>query len=146
MPNSGRILVVEDHADTCAALYTILTERGYSVLTADNGQQAIDFLDRGIRPGLMLVDLLLPEVSGEDLITYLNRHPELRDIPTIVITAVPKEQVRVITNAVFSKPLDFVKLTRAIDALVTRQPPPAERVNPDHPPPPSTRRRIGSSS
>ena len=119
MPNTGRILVVEDHPDTSAALYTILTERGYSVLTADNGQQAIDLLDRGIRPGLILVDLLLPQVSGEDVLTYLNRHRELRDIPTIVITAVPKEQVRVITNAVFSKPLDFAKLTRAIEALVT---------------------------
>ena len=119
MPNTGRILVVEDHADTSAALYTILTERGYSVLTADNGQQAIDLLDRGIRPGLILIDLLLPQVSGQDVLAYLNSHAVLRDIPTIVITAVPKEQVRVITNAVFSKPLDFVKLTRTIDALVT---------------------------
>jgi CheY-like chemotaxis protein len=119
VPNTGRILVVEDHADTSAALYTILTERGYSVLTADNGQQAIDLLDRGIRPGLILVDLIMPQVSGEDVLAHLNRHAELRDIPTIVITAVPKEQVRVITNAVFSKPLDFVKLTRAIDALIT---------------------------
>jgi CheY-like chemotaxis protein len=119
LPNTGRVLVVEDHADTSAALYTILTGRGYSVLTADNGQQAIDLLERGIRPGLILVDLLLPHVSGEDVLAYLNRHAELRAIPTIVITAVPKEQVRVITNAVFSKPLDFVRLTRTIDALVT---------------------------
>jgi CheY-like chemotaxis protein len=119
VPNTGRILVVEDHADTSAALYTLLTERGYSVLTADNGQQAIDLLDRGIRPGLILVDLLMPHMSGDDLLRYLNGHAELRQIPTIVITAVPKDQVRVITNAVFSKPLDFVNLTRAIDALVT---------------------------
>ena len=119
MPNSGRILVVEDHPDTSAALYTILTERGYSVLTADNGQQALDLLDRGIRPGLILIDLLLPHVSGHELLTHLNADPQLRHIPTIVITAVPKEQVQVITNAVFSKPLDFAKLTRAIDALVT---------------------------
>jgi CheY-like chemotaxis protein len=94
MPNSGRILIVEDHADTSAALYTILTERGYSVLTADNGRQALDFLDRGIRPGLILIDLLMPEVSGHELLAHLNSSPELRDIPTIVITAVPKEQVR----------------------------------------------------
>jgi CheY-like chemotaxis protein len=120
MPNTNRILVVEDDADTSAALYTILTQRGYSVLTADNGQQAIDLLDRGIRPGLILVDLLMPHVSGEDLLTHLNRDAGLRNIPTIVITAVPKEQVRVITNAVFSKPLDFVKLTRTIDVLVAR--------------------------
>jgi CheY-like chemotaxis protein len=119
LPNSGRILVVEDHPDTSAALYTILTERGYSVLTADNGEQALDLLDRGIRPGLILVDLLMPKISGHDLLAHLNAHPELRAIPTIVITAVPKEQVRVITNAVFSKPIDFAKLTRTIDALVT---------------------------
>jgi CheY-like chemotaxis protein len=118
MPNSGRILVIEDHADTSAALYTLLTERGYSVLTADNGQQAIDLLERGIRPGLILVDLLLPRVSGHDVLAHLNADPELRSIPTIVITAVPKEQVRVITNAVFSKPLDFAQLTRTVDALV----------------------------
>ena len=119
MPNTGRILIVEDHADTSAALYGLLTARGYSVLTADNGQQAIDLLDRGIRPGLILVDLVMPQVSGEDVLAHLNRHPELRSIPTIVITAVPKEQVRVITNAVFSKPLDFANLTRAIEALIT---------------------------
>ena len=118
MPNSGRILVVEDHADTSAALYKILTDHGYSVLTADNGEQALDLLDRGIRPALILVDMLLPRVSGEELIRHLNANPELRDIPTIVITAVPKDQVQVITNAVFSKPLDFEKLTRTIDALV----------------------------
>lgn len=119
MPNSGRVLIVEDHADTSAALYKILTDHGYSVLTADNGEQALDLLDRGIRPALILVDMLLPRVSGEELITHLNANPELRGIPTIVITAMPKDQVQVITNAVFSKPLDFVKLTRTIDALLT---------------------------
>lgn len=118
MPNSGRILIVEDHADTSAALYTLLTERGYSVLTADNGRQALDLLDRGVRPGLILIDLLMPEVSGHELLAALNASPQLRAIPTIVITAVPKEQVRVITNAVFSKPLDFANLTRTVDALL----------------------------
>ena len=119
MPNSGRILIVEDHADTSAALYTILTERGFSVLTADNGRQALDLLDRGIRPGLILIDLLMPEMSGQELLASLAAHHEFREIPTIVITAVPKEQVRLITNAVFSKPIDFAKLTRTIGALVT---------------------------
>jgi len=118
LPNSGPILVVEDHADTSAALATILSERGYSVLIADNGRDALELLDRGIRPGLVLVDLLMPEMSGHDLLARLAANSQLRNIPTIVITAVPKEQVRVITNAVFSKPIDFAKLTRTIDALV----------------------------
>ena len=51
-----------------ASLYHLLTQEGFSVLTADNGQQALDLLDRGIRPSLIMVDLMLPRVSGFDLI------------------------------------------------------------------------------
>ena len=120
MPNSTRILLVEDHSDTAAALYEMLTGRGYSVLTADDGQQALDLLERGIRPRLILVDLMLPQVSGWDLLTYLQTDPDLRTTPTVVITGVPKEQVRVIADAVFSKPLDYHQLAATIDALVAR--------------------------
>lgn len=121
VPNSERILVVEDHADTSAALYRILTDHGYSVLTADNGQQALDFLERGIRPRLILVDLLLPRVSGADLLTYLQDDATLREIPTVVITALPQDQRgRVVADAVLSKPLDFKKLCSTIDALMAR--------------------------
>ena len=48
------------------------------MLTADNGQQALDLLDRGIRPALMLIALMLPAVNGFDLITHLGTDPELR--------------------------------------------------------------------
>ena len=118
MPNSERILLVEDHSDTAAALYQILADKGYSVLIADNGQQALDFLERGIRPRLILVDLMLPRVSGWDLLKYLQDDAELRRIPTIVITGVAKDQVRVIADAVFAKPLDFQGLTSKIDQLL----------------------------
>jgi CheY-like chemotaxis protein len=120
MPNSERILLVEDHADTAAALFQILTQRGYSVLIADNGQQALDLLDRGIRPRLILIDLMLPRVSGWELLTYLQGDLQLRHTPTVVITGVPKDQVRVIADAVFSKPLDFETLASKIDDLVAR--------------------------
>jgi CheY-like chemotaxis protein len=122
MPNSQRILLVEDHADTAAALFQILSGRGYSVLIADNGQQALDLLERGIRPRLILVDLMLPRVSGWDLLAYVQGDPELRYTPTVVITGVAKDQVRVIADAVFSKPLDFYALASTIDKLVTRHP------------------------
>jgi CheY-like chemotaxis protein len=122
MPNSEPILLVEDHADTAAALFQILTARGYSVSIAENGQQALDILDRGVRPRLILVDLMLPRVSGWELLSYLQSDPELRHTPTVVITGVPKHQVRVIADAVFSKPLDFYTLASTIDQLVVRQP------------------------
>jgi DNA-binding response OmpR family regulator len=121
MPNSHRILLVEDDADTRASLYQVLTQEGYSVLTADNGQQALDFLDRGIRPSLIMVDLMLPRVSGFDLITYLRTEPDLRTIPTVVITALPKDEVRVIADVVFHKPLAFDPVMTTIRTLLRTQ-------------------------
>jgi CheY-like chemotaxis protein len=118
VPSSKRILIVEDHADTRASLYQLLTREGFSVLTADNGQQALDLLDRGIRPALVLIDLMLPKVSGLDLITHLRTDPELRVIPTVVITALPKDEVRVIADVVLHKPLDFEPLLATVHHLI----------------------------
>jgi CheY-like chemotaxis protein len=121
MPTSPEgILLIEDHPDTSAALVHLLTERGYRIITADNGQQALDLLEAGTRPQLILVDLMLPYVSGWELITYLQRDPQLRFTPTIVITGIPKDQVQVVADAVFSKPLDFSELTAKVDQLATR--------------------------
>jgi two-component system sensor histidine kinase/response regulator len=120
VPNSKRVLVVEDDPDTRASLFTLLTQQGFSVITADDGQQAMDLLERGIRPRVILIDLMMPRVSGFDLITHLREDPDLRFIPTIVITAMPKEQVKVIADAVFHKPLELGSLVSTIHALVQR--------------------------
>jgi len=118
VPSSQRVLIVEDHADTRASLYQLLTREGFSVLTADNGQQALDLLDRGIRPAVILIDLMLPKVSGFDLITYLRTDPELRVIPTVVITALPRDEVRVIADVVLHKPLEFEPLIATVRNLI----------------------------
>ena len=121
MPNSHRILLVEDDRDTRASIYQSLTHEGFSVLTADNGQQALDLLDRGIRPNLIIVDLMLPRVTGFDLITHLRTEPDLRMIPTVVITALPKDEVRVIADVVFHKPLAFEPLITSVRSLLRPQ-------------------------
>ena len=118
MPHAQGILLVEDNADTAAALVHLLTERGYQVVTADDGQQALDLLEAGTRPRLILIDLMLPHVSGWELLKYLQTEPALRHTPTIVITGVPKEQLKVVADAVFRKPLDFSELAAKIDQLV----------------------------
>ena len=120
MPNAERILLVEDHADTSAAVFHILTDRGYSVTVVDNGQQALDLLDHGLRARVIIVDLMLPHVSGPQLLGYLQSDPELRLTPTIVITGMPREQVKVVADVVLSKPLDFLQLAATVDELVAR--------------------------
>lgn len=116
MPNSERILLVEDDRDTLAALFTILTQAGYSILTAENGAQAADLLSHGIHPRLIVLDLMLPKVSGWEMLKHLRQDPSLRDIPVIVVTALSPQEARTFgADVVLQKPLDPAKLLNAID-------------------------------
>jgi len=117
MPNRDRILVVEDDRDTLALLFNVLNHEGFSVLTADDGQQAMDLLLRGIRPRLVILDLLMPRVSGVDVLSHMRGDPDLRMVPTIVITGMRREQVRVVADRVLYKPLDLTELVRTVRTL-----------------------------
>ena len=126
MPNTDRILVVEDNRDAQEGLYSLLLREGYSVLTADNGQQALDLLERGIRPRLIIMDLVLPKVTGSDLLRYMHGDPELRLTRVIVITAMNPEDVHVVADVVLYKPIDVPVLLSAVADLM----PPSARVKP----------------
>ena len=97
---------------------SLLERRGFAVTAATNGQEALDLLESGLRPQLMLIDLMLPKVSGWDLLDYLRQDEFLRTVPTIIVTGVPSEQVKVIADAVLRKPLDFEHLVRTVDTFV----------------------------
>ena len=113
MPSRRRILLVEDDRDTRAALFELFTRGGYSVLTADDGQQALDLLMRGVLPRLIIVDLLLPNVSGTEFLKYIETDPDLRKVPRIVVTGVAKGNVHVVADAVFHKPFEPNELLEA---------------------------------
>ena len=118
---SAEILLVEDHGDTQAALLHLLTQQGFTVVTADNGQQALDLLERGLRPRLILLDLMLPRVSGADLLHQLRADREWRRTPVIVMTAASKDRVQhLVADAVLHKPLDFERLIAMIRDLMTK--------------------------
>jgi len=117
VPHRRRILLVEDEADARALLFHMFTHAGYSVLTADDGQQALDLLMRGIRPRLMVVDLLLPNVSGTEFLNYIQTDPDLRHIPRIVVTALTKQEVRVVADAIFHKPANPEQILDAVKRL-----------------------------
>jgi CheY-like chemotaxis protein len=118
MPNTDRILVVEDNRAAQEGLYTLLFGAGYSVLTADNGQQALDLLERGIRPRLLILDLAMPKVTGRDLIKYMQSDPTLRLTRVIVTTAMNPEDVHVIADVVLYKPLDVSLLLSTVAELM----------------------------
>ena len=86
----GTVLVVEDDDGIRESIQGLLEEEGYPVLAASGGREALDILQSNPRPGLVLVDLMMPEVSGWDLIQQVRADPRLAGIPIVIISAVGK--------------------------------------------------------
>lgn len=117
MPNSDRILLVEDDRHSMEGLFLLLSGEGFSVVTASNGQQALDLLIRAIQPRLLILDLVLPKVQGREILKYVQSDPSLRNMPVVVITAL--QDVTVVADAVFYKPIDCQALLTTVRRLMT---------------------------
>jgi CheY-like chemotaxis protein len=84
---SELVLIVEDDEATREAFALILSAEGYRVQTAVNGQHALEQLRSGERPGLILLDLMMPVMDGFQLREKLRQDDRLCDIPVIVCSA-----------------------------------------------------------
>jgi CheY-like chemotaxis protein len=80
------VLVVEDDADAQLALEELLTDDGYRVLVASNGREALNVLEH-VRPNLILLDLMMPVMSGWEVMAAIATDPLLNDIPVVVLSA-----------------------------------------------------------
>ena len=118
MPTTDPILVIEDNRDAQEGLYMLLRREGYSVLTADNGQQALDLLEAGVQPRLLLLDLAMPKVTGPDLLKHMQSDPVLRLTRVIVVTGMNPEDVRVVADVVLYKPIDVALLLSTVSELM----------------------------
>lgn len=112
----GQILVVEDHADLREMLAVLLEAEGYAVQTATNGAEALASLEQA-RPSLILLDLMMPVMSGDEFRERQLADPRYRDVPVICMTAahdgrVRAERLRAVEY--FQKPLDFDQLLTSV--------------------------------
>jgi CheY-like chemotaxis protein len=80
------ILVVDDDAALRALLRRSLEREGYTVVEAENGRVALRRLAES-RPGLILLDLMMPEMNGFEFLAECRLHPEWRAIPVVIVTA-----------------------------------------------------------
>ena len=80
------ILVVDDAEETRDLFKFILEQEGYTIILTSNGREAISLLE-SFKPDLIIADLMMPEISGVDLIKSIRSQPALADIPIIVISA-----------------------------------------------------------
>ena len=83
---SGTVLVVEDDEEQRRLVRELLGARGWVVREAVNGRLALDALKEGL-PDIVLLDLMMPEMDGFELVAALQANPAWRDIPVVVVTA-----------------------------------------------------------
>jgi CheY-like chemotaxis protein len=93
---SGRatVLIVEDEFAIANLLEMVLSEEGYRVVTAANGQQGLQRLAEGLRPDLVISDCMMPILDGPEMLRAMRESEDQRDIPCIIMSSMPEANVR----------------------------------------------------
>jgi len=118
MAACAKILVVEDHADLRDMLAVLLESEGYAVQTATNGVEALKCLDEA-PPSLILLDLMMPVMTGDEFRERQLADPRYSDVPVICMTAAHDGRARaarIHADEYFQKPLDFEQLLTVVRA------------------------------
>jgi two-component system phosphate regulon response regulator PhoB len=121
---SHRILVVDDEPDITALVAYHLAKDGYRVSTAANGPDALRAA-REERPDIVILDLMLPGVSGYDVLQELRQQEETRDVGVILLTARREETDRIKglslgADDYLTKPFSPQELTLRVKAVLRR--------------------------
>lgn len=112
------ILVVEDDADIRDTMTLVLEGEGFKVETASDGREALDALGRGLRPAIILLDLMMPVMDGWELNDELKRQRDLASIPVVFVSALEPGTRRTasLEGAGFlRKPFELNALLDAVD-------------------------------
>jgi CheY-like chemotaxis protein len=117
-----KILLVEDNEASADALARRLERRGYNVVIASDGHQAVAFATSKL-PDLILMDLGLPGIDGWDATSHLKGDPETSHIPIIVLSAhaMPNDRHQALAaggDDFDSKPVQFDRLLGKIETLL----------------------------
>ena len=93
MADKKRILIVEDDKALREMYQMRLSINNYDVIEAKDGEEGLDLAIKE-KPDLILLDIMMPKMSGMDVLDILKSTPETKDIPVIVLTALSEESVK----------------------------------------------------
>lgn len=94
MQPSRRILVVDDDPEVRARINALLIEMGYETATAGDGQEALTVLSNGALPDAIILDLMMPVMSGWEFLDAKAGSETLRAVPVLVLTSHNHESIK----------------------------------------------------
>src|ERR1700730_6080884 len=119
------VVIAEDNAITRELLRELLEARGYSVVEACNGQEALHMVEQ-IHPDLLLLDIAMPVLDGFGVVRKIRENPRLATLPVLAVTAyaMQGDQERVVNSGFdgyLSKPISAVALAEEMDRLLSKK-------------------------
>ncbi|RMF19431.1 MAG: response regulator [Deltaproteobacteria bacterium] len=116
------ILVVDDDAATRQVVRYLLEDEGYHVIEAASGEEALEVARRRT-PSLVTLDVMMPDMSGWDVLRVLREDGDLRSVPVLLLSVLAGREhsehaLKLGANAVLSKPVDETELLAAVNKLL----------------------------
>jgi len=116
------ILIVDDEPSIVVPIQFLMEQQGYNVLVAENGEDALDAIYK-YKPGLILLDIMLPRIDGYEVCEIVRLKPEDRDIKIIFLTAKGREVeiakgLALGANAYITKPFSNTQLVAKVKELL----------------------------
>lgn len=120
-----RVWIVDDEPLIRAATVAVLSEVGYEAVPFGSAEELYVRLVDGEVPDLLVLDQMLPDESGDQIVRSLRERPQYRDIPVLFLTAVSEEDAGRLAEMapVISKPFDFRDLVEAVGRLTAHAEP-----------------------
>ncbi len=117
------VIIVDDDADTAEMFAEMMRVGGYRIVKTSRGSHATQII-AAEKPDIVILDIMMPDISGLEVLRFMRREPNLRKIPVILVSAksMPsdiKVGMEAGASRYFTKPVSFIDLRKAVDELVT---------------------------
>jgi CheY-like chemotaxis protein len=120
--SSSKILIADDNVQNCELIDAYLADEGYELAVAYDGQQAMKRVEE-FQPDLVLLDIMMPKLSGYEVCQWMKSNPRTKDIPVLMVTALNEQgdiekAVRAGCDDFLTKPVNNLELKTRVKSLL----------------------------
>jgi CheY-like chemotaxis protein len=119
--NGEKVLVVDDDVLIRESLRDVLMASDYEVLTAANGQDAIDVIKKNGLPNVVLLDLMMPVMNGWEFMGACQKDPRMANLPVVIVSAVANQDTAYGAAGYLRKPIKIENVLNAVSQICKKK-------------------------